>query len=365
MSGLSPIASYPVGAPEFEIVTRRMREGVIGLDGEGRICLSNPAAAQMLGLDVPTVLGCAFATLINHAELLGLLNTAAALDDRAVHRQISVQVNREPRLIEVAIHTLAATSDQPIHRLMFLADVTALAQSARMKADFVANASHELRTPLSTMQAAAETLLGSAAHFDAHQRRFLEVITKNVERLKELAQDLLELNRAESPTLKVQARATRLKPMLGDLRRDYAGRMVERGIVLEIELDLPVIHADPKLLKVVLANLLDNAVKFVRRGEGRIEMRSGTEGSHAWIEVADNGIGITPEDQQRIFERFYQVDRARKETGASGTGLGLAIVKHAIAAMGGRVSLISAVDRGTTIRLLLPQPRAEDPQPGD
>ncbi len=357
MKHSSQLSNASIDAMEFETLVAFMPGGVIALDGDQRICLCNPTAARMLGLEASTILGTELATAVPYRELQDAVQSLLPLADLMLTQQVAIDVAGEHRLLEVAIHSVDNASNTWLRHIIYLTDVTQMARSVRIKADFVANASHELRTPLSTMKAATETLLESADRLDAHQCRFLEVLSKNVERLEELARDLLELNRVESPNLQVHFESVPLGPMLEEIKCDFADKLTPDGITFTTELNAAAAMTDGKLLKLILVNLIDNCVKFVAPHNGEIVVRSSIEDGRAIIEVQDNGIGIPARDRERVFERFYQVDKARKGSGQGGTGLGLAIVKHATAAMGGSVQLESTPGTGTLVRLVLPQPQ--------
>jgi two-component system phosphate regulon sensor histidine kinase PhoR len=250
--------------------------------------------------------------------------------------------------------------------LLSLRDVTELANAVRIKTDFVANASHELRTPLAAIRGAVETLQTEAGENPKIAARMREIIAGHVNRLEGLVQDLLDLSRVESGEA-----ALRIEPLVLDmLRRSILDQFEEtcaaRGV--RIHFDIPDAldgwRTDPRLVVLILRNLVENASKFAHdnteiRIVGRIE-RSETEVVR--FEVRDKGIGIPLAQQQRVFERFYQVDPARpgyeqlSSIGRAkrGTGLGLAIVRHAVKALGGRVGIQSIYTQGTTVWFEVP-----------
>jgi two-component system phosphate regulon sensor histidine kinase PhoR len=216
----------------------------------------------------------------------------------------------------------------------------------------VANVSHELRTPLTSIRGYAETLLEGGLHDHDHREGFVSVIREQAERLTAIVDDLLSLAELERP-----GATPRREPF--DLR-EVAERQVsavrapaeKAGLHLSLAPGPAVpLEADAHLIEQVIANLLENAVKYTERGT--IEVRVGRSGGQAWCEVQDTGPGIPQEDQPRIFERFYRVDKARsREKG--GTGLGLSIVKHIVLLHGGTVSVRSQLGQGATFRFDLP-----------
>jgi signal transduction histidine kinase len=234
-----------------------------------------------------------------------------------------------------------------------------------MRTDFVANASHELRTPLSAIRAAVETLQQLDPQGEAASvRSCVEVIDRHSTRLVDLVADLLDLSRLESPEAQFPVQRLRLGEFLDELRWRLAPAIEANGLTLEIDraADCEELTASPQLLRLVLDNLVDNAMKFTARGGVvRVVCRCTAEGTS--LEVADNGCGIPEEQQSRVFERFYQVQLARSGHGSDpakvrGTGLGLAIVRHAVAAMKGSIRLWSQVGMGTRVTVIVPSPGA-------
>ncbi len=360
---------WVLGAGEIEFLWRHLREGVLATDADDWICLCNPSAGRLLGISDSACVGQKLSEVISSPALWRAIEILRRTPPPRPSRPVEIHIDGQSRLLDVTLHEIAPDTSLRIRQVLYILDETESYRLARMKADFVANASHELRTPLATIKVAAETLLESAN--DAgdsnapgsgrdHERRFLEVLHKNVLRLEELVRDLLALDSLESARLTVKFKEVFLPQMIGDIARDYTGRLSDKGIRLETDYRLNTFWADRKLLKVALANLIDNAIKFVPSHTGVIRIRSEGYEDQVILKVEDNGPGIPPQDVERVFERFYQVDKARDEGSYAGTGLGLAIVKHAIAAMNGSVVAESTLGVGTTFRILLPQQIEEE-----
>lgn len=244
-----------------------------------------------------------------------------------------------------------------------LRDITELASASQVQTDFVANASHELRTPLSSIRGAVETLLDDSGD-PVLRGRLLRMIASNVGRLEELIRDLLDLSRLDAPDAGRDRTPIALPSLLASLEADFASACESRSLELRIDLDprMHTIRADPRLVDLILRNLIENAVKFANEGTTvrvvaeTVDPRGG--GSALWdarLSVIDRGQGIPLAAQPRIFERFYQADPSRSGgTRSRGTGLGLAIVKHAVDALGGTIRLDSVWMQGTTMIVDLP-----------
>lgn len=354
MKHTSQLSDTRINLVDLEILVAALPVGAVALDAKKRVLLCNPLAARMLRQDASAMLGKELAQVIPSEQLHRAINSLLQIGDDNTTRQVAIEGDGAELLLEVSAYSVTAKADQTLRHVIYFTDRTEAARSQRMQSDFVANASHELRTPLSTMKAAVETLLESADRLDAHQCRFLELLAKNVDRLEELARDLLELNRVESPDLQVTNESVPLAPLLEEIRNIYADKLAGDGIAFDTALGISNVCTDSRLLKLILLNLIDNAVKFVAPGSGKILIRSSSYNQRAVIEVVDNGVGIPAADRERVFERFFQVDQARRESGRPGSGLGLAIVRHAATAMGGTVELTDGPGRGTRVILTLP-----------
>lgn len=329
-----------------------MQEGVLLLDRDGRVALVNPALCEMLLLP-SDARGKSPLEVIRHAELKALLDECVESDE-ARSREIELG-GLKPRRLLVRAAPLAGEQGGT---LAVFVDVTDMRRLETMRRDFVANVSHELRTPVTAIRSAAETLDGALDRDPEAARRFVEIIDRNAERLRELVEDLLDLSRIESQKYQLAFVGLDLGEVaarLLELFRDRADRKRIR-LVSAVPSDLPQIYADPKALDHVLTNLIDNAVKYCPDGT-TVSVRAAVEGDRVRVVVADDGPGIEPRHLPRLFERFYRVDAGRsRELG--GTGLGLSIVKHLVEAMGGTASVESQLGAGTefafTLRTSMP-----------
>jgi two-component system phosphate regulon sensor histidine kinase PhoR len=244
--------------------------------------------------------------------------------------------------------------------LLVLHDLTESERLDRVRQDFVANVSHELRTPLTSIRGYAETLLDGGLEDVEHREGFVRIIRDQTERLQALAEDLMSLAELERPGAPLRLQTFDLREPAERQTAAFRDRARRVGLTVELEAPVPLeVTADRARLEQVLANLLDNAVKYTERGG--VSVRLGGDATHAWCEVEDTGPGIPDEDQPRIFERFYRVDKARsREQG--GTGLGLSIVKHVVGLHGGEVSVSSTPGQGSIFRFEIPRRPAP---PGD
>jgi two-component system phosphate regulon sensor histidine kinase PhoR len=238
--------------------------------------------------------------------------------------------------------------------VLTFSDSTERQRLERVRRDFVANSSHELRTPLTSIRGFVEALEDGALDDPATAGRFLGKIHTHADRMTALVEDLLELSRLESGTRAPEWSETRPAAVAEEVVASFARTAADRGLSLQhAEHGAATLVTDPERLRRILENLVDNAIKYTPSG-GRVEITTSVgPGGGAVVEVRDDGPGIAPEHQERIFERFYRVDKARsRELG--GTGLGLSIVKHLAESLGATVAVESEEGRGSTFTVSLP-----------
>ena len=372
-------------------------EIALATDNMDTIRLANAAAARVLERPVDQLMGRHIETVIHHPDLRALYKNAFSATG-PVSAQIALQT---PGRSLHCLATAATIYNGPHYRgtLLVLRDITEVARTLQMKTDFATNASHELRTPLASIRAAVETIKESGIEDMDTVRRCVEIINNHVLRLQLMVQDLLDLSRVEDSRALVRAERVDLQLVCDALAGSYSAQLADKKIQLHLELaeDARALRGDERLLTLILKNLLDNAIKFTPQGsitirsylkrteakglrtESEAQSISGaalnpsTQSSvlspqslplspdHFVLEVADTGVGIPAEDQERVFERFYTVNRSRG--GADrGTGLGLSIVKHAVNAMQGSVSLTSS-NNGTGATSRHHPPRCTFPIP--
>ena len=232
-------------------------------------------------------------------------------------------------------------------------DLTRLKQLERTREDFVANVSHELRTPLSLIKGYVETLLDGARDNPEVAERFLKIIERNAERLDLLIQDLLTISALESGRMELNLQPVALRALAEKVFADLQAKAKNKDVSLINDLPELTANADVNRLEQVLANLVDNAIKY-GRAQGSVKV-SGQKVADGKVEifVQDDGPGIPPESLDRVFERFYRVDKARSRD-QGGTGLGLSIVKHIVHSHGGEVWAKSEPGKGATFFFTLP-----------
>ena len=340
------VASRGVSIPSRAIL-EALAEGVLYLDEEGRVVLSNRAAQRLLGVEAAELPGGCVWDVMREPALQHVVR-AALEDDTPQALELSM-LTPEERLVRVEV---TPVSQRRV--VLVLRDVTALRHLERVRQDFVANVSHELRTPLTSIKGFIETLLDGALDDPTHNRRFLRLVEGDVDRLARLTDDLLELSKAELLGKPKSIQPVDTLQLIQDVIAALTSQAKARRVAMRVDHLGPVPHAkgDPDQLRQVFWNLLDNAVKYNVEG-GLVVARLRHHKGFLYVEVEDSGIGIPPDELPRIFERFYRVDKARSRA-LGGTGLGLAIVKHIVEAHDGQISVASQPGQGSTFRVTLP-----------
>ncbi len=342
------------GRRRLEVVLAALSDGVVITDDEGTVVRLNEAAAGLLRADVEEAVGRPFVVVSRDHELAALLR--AALAGTPTHLT-TVEHSLSRRTLEASAETVVGANERL--GLVVLHDVTELRRLEAMRREFVANVSHELRTPLASIKALVETLEAGAMDDPAVAGDFLGRIVGEVDRLAALVDESLDLARLESG--RVNLRLDNLDPL--DLLQRGVARLAQQterarlSLEIDVPADLPPVRADPARVEQVLLNLVHNAIKFTPAG-GRIDVTAAVAGDWLRVGVRDTGVGVSPEELPRLFERFYKADKARR---SDGTGLGLAIAKHIVHAHGGEIWAESEPGNGATFAFTLPlaRPRAE------
>lgn len=325
---------------EFQTVTRSLSEGLVLMNSAGTILSINPAAARVLEV-TPNCLGADFSVANRNPEI-------AALAAQALRGQKGEQTVSFPQGQYLAAANPVETQAQISGVVLLLFDVTQKHQAEQLRREFTANVSHELKTPLHAISGYAE-LMKSGMVAPEDMTRFSGKIYGETQRLIRLVEDTLRLSRLDEGAEDLRWTQVDLYETAQQAIQARAAAAELEQITLHLEGGPVTIPAIPQLVSGIVSNLLDNAVKYNRPG-GSVTVRIRQEGADALLEVADTGIGIPQEHQQRVFERFYRVDKSHsKEVG--GTGLGLSIVKHAAIILGAKLSLDSEVGKGTTVQV--------------
>ena len=323
-----------------------MTDGVVAFDHTGRLIHRNPAAATMLGrtLGEDSRYDQLFGSLYPMEQILALRRP-----DYAEAQQVVGD-----RMLELYLAPFSSDQEKG-GVLIVLHDVTEQHRNEERRKEFVANVSHELRTPLTNVRSYAETLRSAEGDIPQEmENSFLDIIISETDRMTHIVQDLLTLSRLDAGNTEMRFAPFSFRESVENVCRANAmeARRHSHTLTCTLAEDMPEISGDRQRLEQVVTNILGNAIKYTPDG-GHIAVTGGGSGRNVWVEVTDDGIGIPEKDRDRIFDRFYRVDKARsRESG--GTGLGLSIAKEIVERHHGSLRLVPREGRGTTIRLVLP-----------
>ncbi|MEA2163368.1 MAG: two-component system, OmpR family, phosphate regulon sensor histidine kinase PhoR [Thermoanaerobaculia bacterium] len=329
-----------------------MGEGVLAIDRQRRVVLANRRFASMFNLDAGFLGQPISSVLRSEAVLSGfdrVLDRAASNAESA--SRFSLRSGIEERTIEMRAFAL------PSHELAAVAlfiDVSQVERLEELRREFIADFSHEVRTPLAALKSAVETFEHDRVHLsDEQDGQLRRIMTRQLSRLERLAQDLSELSHIEAGDLSLERAEIDLRRLLEDLREDFRDRAAQKKLHFVITGEGAHVHGDAMRIQQAFSNLLDNAIKY--GGEGTsIDLEVTSRAGSGVVRITDHGEGIPAEERDRIFRRFYRIDKSRSQQ-IAGTGLGLAITKHLILQHRGNIEVESEPGRGATFVVTLPE----------
>jgi two-component system phosphate regulon sensor histidine kinase PhoR len=336
----------------LEATLAGMREGLLVVNKDMRVVASNPAAHKLFNPSVASLNSQRLTELTRNPAIY-----SAFLDGLKGIERSGVKVEThgpERQIFDLRVIPIGNTNGHGAQgALGVFFDITRTERLENIRQEFLSNVSHELRTPLTAIIAFVETLENGAMEDPESSQRFLSIIRKNASRMHGLIDDILELTAIEGGNVRLRAAPVELYALVEEVCESFAAKAAAQNVLLENNVPPQVmVHADERRLEQMLTNLIDNGIKFSREhGTVAISYESGTRDK---ILVKDNGDGIPAQHLERLFERFYRVDRARSRD-LGGTGLGLAIVKHLALLHGGEVTVTSELGKGTTLIIHLPK----------
>lgn len=328
---------------ELRAIMSAVTEAVLAIKSDKRLLFLNPQFAYLFNLSSPQV-NAHISELLRSDDVLQTYDEALN-SGQPVRREVSVIVSNErvPRHFELSVAPLKKKHNLEVYGAAgIFHDITELKRAERIRIEFVGNVSHELRTPLTAINGYMQTLMADAAKGQLENAgEFLNIVAGNVTRLKNLVDDLLDLSALESGR-----ELSPEKVNVHEITEAVLRQVSTQSHKIHLVYDFEEMWADPKRLEQVLRNLMENAVRYVPEGRN-IEIRwARTNLTSVELHVKDDGPGIAPEHQDRLFERFYRVDEARSRA-TGGTGIGLSLVKHIVQRHGGQVHVRSQVGAGS------------------
>ena len=333
---------------QLSVILDTMADGVIVVNSNGQVELMNLSAEWMLESPNREADRIQLAEVVRDDGILQLVSEARATRQT---RQAELELVHRRRFLNVIATPLAEGSDEGV--LLTLQDVTSLWQVETTRREFVSNVSHELRSPLAAIRAMTETLQDGALNDTDTAQDFLTRILNDTQRMTTMVNELLELSRLESGQAPIHLAPVSLESVVAEIESRFDVSPDHERLKLETNVPdgIPLVMGEADKLNQVLANLVENAVKVTGDG-GLISISANATDRWVEVKVSDNGIGIAREHLPHVFERFYKVDRSRRD---GGTGLGLAIVKHLVQAHGGDIKVESVEGEGSAFSFTLPR----------
>ncbi|MDQ3024782.1 MAG: ATP-binding protein [bacterium] len=347
------LSSSEEGRKELLTILQGMAEGVLAVDTEERLVHINAAGAAMLGIGASQALGMHVWEATRVTAVIEVLRSTLT-DQREAAGEMRLPTAGGDRYLELHASPLHSAGGHLTGAVVVLHDTTQLRRLEQVRRDFVTNVGHELRTPLTAIHALVETVLDDTSMNQPTRDDFLQKTLAQSQRLQTLVADLLLLSRVESHERTILLERIDLAKPVSESLSTLGPAAQAKGIRIDLQPpEAPIfVTGDREMLRQAAGNLIDNAIKYSHEGSS-IEVRLERNGVNAHIVVRDNGLGIPLDDQTRIFERFYRVDKARSRE-VVGTGLGLAIVKHIVLAHKGNVRIASKLGHGSTFTIELP-----------
>lgn len=349
-------------ASKTQAILQSIGDGVIVFDQNQQAIVANPAVCILLGRAEADLLDKDVSQIMEGAvsEEDQAIVRSLIEDERSARGGLKVAWSNKTVAIGLAPVNLPLTDQHGM--VMVLRDITKEAEVDRMKSEFVAIVSHELRAPMTAIKGYIGLLAMEIADTVTEaQRGYLGVVRANADRLGGMVDELLDLSRIEAGKIQIQYQAVSMQRVIHEvtamLQKSFDDRRVR--LILNVPDDLPNVLSDPSRLAQIVTNLISNALKYTM--EGHVEVRAHATDGHVQVDVADTGIGMTEEDQAKLFTRFFRASTARAHR-ISGTGLGLSITRSLIEMQGGHIWAKSAVNRGSTFSFtlpILPEPLAE------
>ena len=335
---------------KLDTLFQHMADGMVAFDSDGMLLQFNAAAEEMLDRKLDESLR--YTDVFPEVQVR---QEDVALDGRS----IEIDYAAGPRFLKIYFAPIRLGAEGK-GLMAVLHDVTEQRKLDDSRREFVANVSHELRTPLTNVRGYAETLM-SADDIDRDiQMRFLGVISSEADRMTRIVKDLLTLTRLDYNRMEMHMQRMDLRELGQKAAAAMEGQAKNQGLTLTCDLpaEMPAVTGDPERIQQVIINIITNAIKY-NKPQGSIAITGGVEAGQVFLRVEDTGIGVPKADLERLFERFYRVDKARsRESG--GTGLGLAIAKQIVETHGGRIGFDSEYGKGSIVTLYLPRAKEDE-----
>lgn len=330
---------------ELNAILSSVEDGILVLDAEGEVLLTNRAAQQLFPVE---------GSFLKHCRNEQLCHGVRSVLDSGSSCFVETTVSSQPEHVYRCLISPAVTEQGVNGAVVSITDITAIHKLEGMRSEFVSNVSHELKSPLTSIRGFAELIVNDMVPDEAAQKRYLGIVISESTRLISIIDEIIHLSQLEQTVVEQRrtVESVDLAEMVQEILRTREGHLAARGISAQAA-GTGVVTSDRAAVYDILENLLSNGIKYNREG-GKLAVTITQEEAGCQVQVSDTGIGIAPEEQEKIFQRFYRVDKVRSKKQGS-TGLGLSIVKHSLELVGGSITLQSTLGEGTTFTVFLPQ----------
>ncbi|WP_018659338.1 two-component system histidine kinase PnpS [Allofustis seminis] len=326
--------------------------GVMTINSRQEITMVNPALNEMLEENLYGFIGKNYQTTISSKEMKKYIQKAFA-EQEPLNAKLMLFNERE-RILDLNIIPLKNNINHELDLIVLLYDTTEIHRLEKVRTDFVANASHELRTPITAIKGFSETLLDGAMYDPTALKEFIEIIDKEATRLDSIVNDILQISKLEQHAVSLHVETVDVAQVVQEILLILKQKFEMKQMTCHFDVaNSLILKTSRNQLKQILINLISNAISYTPEG-GEVVIELEDMGTNGIIKVSDNGIGMDPSEFDRIFERFYRIDKGRSRN-VGGTGLGLSIVRWLVGSLRGRIEVESEVDKGSTFAVILPK----------
>lgn len=339
---------------ETEAVMRSIADGLVVVDSKGKVVMMNPAAEKLLGVSLREKRGKPINENVKEEQLISMVKADANSKDREI--ELSSQQDETKRIIRSSSAVIENEVGQTVGMVAVLSDITKQKELDQMKTNFVTSVSHELRTPLVAIDKSLSLILSkTAGPLTENQEQFLTMAERNLKRLERLINDVLDLSKLEAGKMQVNKQAFSIAELIQDtvLSLENWAKTKSISIATSLQADLPSVEMDPDRITQVLNNLIGNAIKYTPE-QGSINIAAGLKQGFLEVSVQNSGPGISKENLEKIFDKFYQIGQKVSSEAIRGTGIGLSVAKEIVQLHGGKIWTESELGKFTRFIFTLP-----------
>jgi len=343
---------------ELEAILKSMGVGLVAVDASYKIILCNTMFQSMLNIQ-GDIVGKMFFEVTHNKHLFNVIEKSIE-EDEYIEEETKLHVKEKEQLIKISASPIKNKGNRNVHSgaLILVENISNLRRLENIRRDFVSNVTHELKTPLTSIKGFVEALKGGAIEEKQIAERFLDIIEIETERLTSLIDDILSLSEIETMKNDFDRTEQDIGKIVAEIKEVLVNQLDEKQLEMKIDVqtDMEEFECNPYRIKQLLINLIDNSIKYTEKGFVKVEVKQTIDREFLVIKVSDTGIGIEEQHIERLFERFYRVDKGRSRK-QGGTGLGLSIVKHIVELYQGTIEVKSSYGQGTTMKVRLPYVR--------